>query len=280
MPAIDTMLLLGPRACSASLAALRKALVHPVVRGAAAVGVLSIASFLWGVAPAPSKPTSAPTGSARVPVVLTSLPCGPREFPEGDVCVRLPTAKATSGDAAPSLVDAPMIPRMPDRPSDVTTLQLPLEGDPRLVHGWDPPVVDARGAPLELSAEFAAQRGEIVRAVRLDGQVGDTTVAALGRHVGNTVITKHLVGDPARTFLLVHGRLDAIPNELAVGGRVGDGEIIGFAGDSGDPGVVRLLLQARLVREGITTEERDLRSLVDGSSSTPTDLRNVLAPQP
>ena len=274
------MLLRAPRPCSRCLLALRTTDVQPVVRGAAAVGALSLASFLWGVAPAPSKVAPASSAAARAPVVLTSLPCGPRAFPEGDVCVRLPTAAPPAKEGDAPRLDAPMIPRMPDRPRDVTALVIPLEGEPQIVRGWDPPVTDARGAPLELSAEFAAERGEAVRSVRLDGQVGDTTVAAFGRHVGNTVITKHLIGDPARVFLLVHGRLDAISNELVVGSRLRDDEILGFAGDSGDPGVVRLFLQARLVREGVTTEARELRSLVNGASSTPTDLRNVLAPQP
>ncbi len=274
------MLLRASHACSRSLQALRQADVHPIVRGAAAVGVLSVASFLWGVAPTPSKDVSPSAASARAPVVLTSLPCGPREFPEGDVCVRLPTGAPVSlGTSVPS-TDAPMIPRMPDRPRDVTGLVIPLEREPQVVHGWDPPLTDPRGAPLELSAEFAAERGEAVRAIRLDGQVGDTTVAAFGRHIGNTVITKHLVGDPARAYLLVHGRLDAISNDLVMGANLVEGEILGFAGDSGDPGVVRLFLQARLVREDVATEERELRALVDGAASTPTDLRNVLAPQP
>jgi len=118
--------------------------------------------------------------------------------------------------------------------------------------------------------------------LELDHQRGPARVVDVGRAVGNTVITAHDVdyGERPRTVLLVHGRLDAIADGVARGAERASGTSLGFAGDSGDPGVVRLHLEARLLRDDVPPAELTLATSLDASRAIPIDLRNVLRPSP
>jgi hypothetical protein len=133
-----------------------------------------------------------------------------------------------------------------------------------------------------VALELAARRGEPVVVLELDHQRGPTRVVDVGRAVGTTVITAHDVdyGDRPRTVLLVHGRLDAIADGVARGAERAPGTPLGFAGDSGDPGLVRVHLEARLVRDDVPVAELTLATSLDAARSIPIDLRNVLRPSP
>lgn len=220
-------------------------------------------------------------------MTLADMPCGPRELPEGDACVPLPSSHAFDGpdELGPTrqLRDAG-IPRKPDRPVDPTRLVWPIEGEVGILRGLD-------GAPSQqpMSVELAVTRGAAVRAVGLDGQVGPAEVVALGRWVGNTVITRHTVrSDRERVVLVVLGHLDAFATGLAPGSTVKPLDLLGFAGDSGAPGTVSLYVQTRLVREDAAWLEPPdpseptaaLAEWCSAARSTPTDPRNVLALQP
>jgi hypothetical protein len=275
------------RRCARLEPALAELSVHPLSRAAAVVAGLSAVTFVWGTR-RPIEPPFAPSARpSAAPVTLTDMPCGPRELPEGDACVPLPSAlgDGVSREDGPdrALRDAG-IPRKPDRPVDPTRLVWPVEGEISLLRGLD-------GAPSEhaMSVELAAARGTSVRAVGLDAQVGPAEVVAIGRWVGNTVVTRHTVrSDRPRVVLVVVGHLDAIAPDLTQGVTVKPSDLLGFAGDSGAPGTVSVFVQTRLVREDAAELEPPdpaeptaaLADWLSAARSTPTDPRNVLALQP
>ena len=261
--------------------------MHTLSRAAAVVAGLSAVTFVWGTRRTVEPPFAPPrTRPSTAPVTLTDMPCGPRELPEGDACIPLPSAdSAGPDDLGPSrrLRDAG-IPRKPDRPVDPARLVWPIEGEIALLRGLD-------GAPTDqpMSVELAVARGASVRAVALDAQVGPAEVVAVGRWMGNTVVTRHTVrSDRERVVLVVLGHLDAVATGLAPGAIVKPSDLLGFAGDSGDPGTVSLFVQTRLVREDAADLEAPdpaepttaLAEWLSAARSTPTDPRNVLALQP
>ncbi len=170
----------------------------------------------------------------------------------------------------------PFLPRASDRPSELERYAGPLQGPLQPIESHATPT-SAEGRVL-----LSARRGERVELAVLEGQEGDARVVGLGRLFGHTVVTAHEVrlGSERRTVLLVHGRLDAIGPDLEVGATRPARSLLGFVGDSGDPGIVGLALEARLVRVGVALEGLALRALVDPATSVRTDLRNVLALQP
>ncbi len=259
--------------------------MHPLLKAAIACAGLSAIGL------ALRKPIAAPPASASAAAPAPSLvemPCPPRHLPEGATCVPL------LGKDDPLVGDPEVqrerrargrsyevIPRRPDRPEDPRSFRYPLAGPPLILRGFD----DLATRPVDqspVSVELSAERGTAVLALSLPGQRGRTRVAATGRHVGNTVVSRHDVdeADRTRTYLLVHGRLDAPGPDAKAGAELDDGATLGFAGDSGSPGVVRLYLEARRVREDSVIDGMDLAKLVDASVSVPVDLRNVLPPAP
>jgi hypothetical protein len=170
-----------------------------------------------------------------------------------------------------------IIPRRPDRPADPLAFQFPLDGELHLLRGFGVTLGET-AADSPASVEIAAERGAPVRVLALAGQTGKTRVAATGRLVGNTVVTAHAVAGPdaTRTYLLVHGKLESFGPDVEAGAELEAGATLGFAGDSGNPGVVSLYLEARQVRDGIDLQGAELRGLVASATSVATDLRNVL----
>src|SRR5262245_2463115 len=112
--------------------------MHPLVKGAAAVAVLTaLESFDRGPPPRPQS-VQAPA-QARGVDGLPAL-CGPGTLPEGPVCVRIPAEDLAAPKEIASLgrsargQDA--IPRRPDRPADPGRYRYPVE-EQKVLGGFD-----------------------------------------------------------------------------------------------------------------------------------------------
>lgn len=263
--------------------------MHALVKGAIGAAALSLVGLLVArSAPVPSPTPSASASaaaSAPAPVVLAEMPCPARHVPEGQACVPLPDLGIDLEAAGSTHVERrargakwEVIPRKPDRSADPFMFVYPLEDEPLFLRGYDD-TLESDLSPVSL--ELAAVRGAPVRAVALDGQQGKAKVVATGRLIGSTVVTRHEIETPGaekpRTVLLVMGHLEAIAPDLKAGAEVGASDVVGFVGDSGNPGIVSLYLEARLVRQDVALDGLALDRLVDPATSVPTDLRNVLA---
>ncbi len=239
---------------------------------------------------APASPNkAAPTASTAAPV-LQEMPCPPRHLPEGDVCVPLLAPDEPLSRESGVMRERrsrgkafDVLPRRPDRPEDPRAFNYPIPSPPLILRGFDdmatPPPAASGGAELSpVSVELAAERGTPVLSIVLSGQEGKSRVVDSGRLFGNTVITRHDVkeGDRPRTYLLVFGRLDAAGADIKAGAELNEGQTVGFVGDSGSPGLVRLYLEARRLREDVSLDGVPLARLVDDALAVPTDLRNVL----
>ena len=263
--------------------------MHPLVRAAAALAVISaVGSF------APTKagpPPSAAKAPARTAPGLTQMACGARSIPEGDVCVPLPAstdALAPANGSKPRQVQGKsqpsheLIPRRPDRPSDLASLRFPVEGP--IAFGLDDTqrADDDASAATEGAIDITTTRGTPVKVVELVGQSKKAEVVGIGELAGRTVVTLHSVneGGRERQYLVFAGRLDAFAPDLVPGKELGDGEAIGFAGDSGSPGQVHLHLEVRQVRADLDVRPLELSRLGDQSVSIPTDARNVFPARP
>ncbi|KYF57530.1 hypothetical protein BE04_17100, partial [Sorangium cellulosum] len=95
---------------------------------------------------------------------------------------------------------------------------------------------------------------------------------------GITVATAHDVRDVdrVRRYVLLHGHLDRPGPGVVAGARLDAGDVVGYAGDTGSPGLVRLRLEARQLREGARLSDLDPKRIIDAAVTVPCDLRNVL----
>lgn len=211
------------------------------------------------------------------------MPCPARHLPEGRACVPVPPVseplepadREISRERAARGATFELIPRRPDRPAEPDGVAYPLAGEPLFLRGFeDVPIGDASPTSVELVAE----RGAPVQSIALEGQLGGVRVLGVVRMIGTTVITQHAVteGGRDRTYLLLHGHLDAAGPDVRAGTELAPGAVVGFVGDSGNPGIVSLYLEARLVREDVQLADVPLARLADASVSVACDLRNVL----
>lgn len=175
-----------------------------------------------------------------------------------------------------------LIPRRPDRPSDPLGVVYPLPSPVRLLYfGLDTPGAepeDEASALTEGAVDISASRGAPVKVAHLDGQDGKAEVVALGELFGSTAVTLHSVSESGRKrqYLVFYGRLDAFGPDVAIDKTIDDGAIVGFAGDSGTPGMVHLHLEIRQVRDDLDVHPLELARLGDQSVSIACDVRNVL----
>lgn len=239
---------------------------------------------------APQPPEKAGARASTAAPVLQEMPCPPRHLPEGDVCVPLlaPDEPLTRESGVMRERRSrgkafDVLPRRPDRPEDPRAFNYPIPSPPLVLRGFDdmatpPPTVSGVAEQSPVSIELAAERGTPAVSIVLSGQEGKARVVDSGRLFGNTVVTRHDVkeGDRTRTYLLVFGRLDAAGPDVKAGAELNEGQTVGFVGDSGSPGLVRLYLEARRLREDVSLEGLPLGRLVDDAVAVPTDLRNVL----
>jgi hypothetical protein len=253
--------------------------MHPLVKAAASVAVLTALGSLDRGPKAPPLPVAAPAAAQGV----DGLPalCGPGTLPEGPVCVRIPV------DGAPALVARPVnepgragtlgdsVPRRPDRPEDASRYRYPVgkaERAPRVIGAF-------AGAPGG-AVELAVTPGEKVTLVALEGQEGQAEVVFAGERGGDLVVaTRHDVreGPDLRSYLLIHGALERLEQGIAEGAHLEPGAALGHAAVVVAGGhLVTITLEARQVRAGAVLGTMDEKRLADSAVSVPIDLRNVL----
>ncbi|WP_438025183.1 M23 family metallopeptidase [Sorangium sp. So ce233] len=283
----------------------------PLVRGAAASALVLALGGLDDPAPPPPAVVP-PAAAARGPAGAGAL-CGPRTVPEGAACIPLPAPGAPLAEGGAAAIYGPggarpagagarsqayeHIPRRPERPASAGAYAFPIGAPDQppaflLVEGTaaqagaQPPagpvaaIGAARPEPPSWAGgvEIAATRGDRVAALRLDGQEGKAEVVFVGELSGITIATAHDVreGDRVRRYVLLHGHLDRPGPGVVAGARLDAGDVVGYAGETGSPGLVRLHLEARQLREGARLSDLDPKRITDAAVTVPCDLRNVL----
>lgn len=255
-------------------------------------------------------PRSARAESARrCPFGELSGVCLPRprclrgEFDLGGICARSESDDALGGplevdvanelatnahvDRTGQLVVYEHVPRGPDRPAEYGRYVYPTEpyGGSTVSSGYDlgePDARQRRGAELNAvghgGVDLSQERGAPVRVVALRGQVGDAEVLYAGWVFGTTVVLRHTVreGRALRTYLTMHGHLDAIAPGIQRGRTVAAQDLLGAVGDSGASGMVHLHYEVRLVRPGVDPARVDIGRVTEQPVSVPCDPRNVL----
>ncbi len=254
--------------------------MHPLVKAAASVAVLTALGSLDRGPKVPPPPVAAPAAAQGV----DGLPalCGPGTLPEGPVCVRIPVEGAEAVPARPvndmgrSGTTGDGVPRRPDRPAEASRYRYPVgkaERAPRVIGAFE----GERGGG---AVELAATPGEKVTLVALTGQEGQAEVVFAGERGGDLVVaTRHDVreGPELRSYLLIHGALERLEQGVAEGAHLEPGAALGHAAVVVPGGhLVTITLEARQVRAGATLGTMDEKRLADSSVSVPIDLRNVL----
>ncbi|WP_437811614.1 M23 family metallopeptidase [Sorangium sp. So ce1078] len=286
----------------------------PLVRGAAASALVLALGGLDD--PAPPPPAVVPPAAAARGAAGAAALCGPRTVPEGAACIPLPAPGAPLPEGGAAALSGPAgarpagagargqayehIPRRPERPASAAAYAFPV-GAPDQPPGF----LLVEGAPAQPGAlpqaspvaaigaarpeppswaggvEIAAARGEQVASLRLEGQEGKAEVVFVGELSGITVATAHDVReardvDRVRRYVILHGHLDRPGPGVVAGARLDAGDVVGYAGDTGSAGLVRLHLEARQLREGARLSDLDPKRITDAAVTVPCDLRNVL----
>ncbi|WP_437589460.1 M23 family metallopeptidase [Sorangium sp. So ce1000] len=242
-------------------------------------------------------PRTVPEGAACVPLPALGAP-----LPEGGAAALSDPAGARPAGARPAAASTRSqnhehIPRRPERPASAAAYTFPIgapDEPPAFLLVEDAPAgasaqppagsIAAIGAarpepPSWLGGvEIAATRGERVAALRLEGQEGKAEVVFVGALSGITVATAHDVreADRVRRYVVLHGHLDRPGPGVVAGARLDAGDVVGYAGETGSLGLVRLHLEARQLREGARISELDAKRITDAAVTVPCDLRNVL----
>jgi len=235
--------------------------------------------------------------AARRPLSAPECPAG--QLPDDGVCVRLPdddeggpaaeSSVATHRDPRGDWVVYDQIPRRPDRPADYDAYRYPVPCTSDCVFsGYDLDRADElqrRGRRLRHvghgGIDLTAHRGAPVVVVPLDHQEQDAEVVYVGPLFGTTVVTRHTLREAGvlRDYIVLYAHLEAPGPRLlarAVGTRLHVGEILGFVGDTGSPGLVHLHMEVRRVRDGTDLSHLSSAGLVDNAATVVCDPRNVL----
>lgn len=191
-------------------------------------------------------------------------------------------------DRSGHLVVYEHIPRRPDLPSDYDqyVYPVPTSHGHSVSSGYDlglPDALQRRGAELTYvghgGVDLPQERGTPVLALSLRGQAGDPTVLYTGPLFGTTVLLLYIVreGDALRSYVALHGHLDAVAPGLVRGQTVTVGSVVGFVGDTGALGMVHLHYETRLVRPGLDPQHIEPPpAVMDQGNSVPCDPRNLL----
>lgn len=268
----------------------------------AAYGVVGLALLGSGGVAAPkvrmvASVTSSSAGPNHRP--LTAI-CPAGSLPDRDACVPFRSLAAVSeGEelAAQSrshrtrrgVVEVyDQVGRRAERPAGYELYRWPVpppsEGD-LVMSGYDldrPDTEQRRGAHLKATGhggvDLNAPRGTRVESTPLEHEEGDAVVVYAGPLFGTTVLTRHTVREAGRlrTYLVLHGHLDAIAEGIAAGSIATPGTVLGLVGDSGSEGIVHLHLEIRQVRDEVDITSEPGPRLVQNEVSIPVDPRNVL----
>jgi len=262
------------------------------VKAAAAVAVLSAlgapamqpsSALGSGASPAPSSSAGEARTQRACPERSLSLRDGTGKLQ----CVPLPeeedprAGRGARGRrlAQTALGDAPRhfetsavadhVPRLPDRPEDWRSYQLPV--DP-LVRVYAPEE-SFDGRPRH-GIELAGEAGAAVTLVDLVGQVGDAEVVLVGELYGVTVAVRHRVEGPAgeRTYLVIYGRLARPGPSVVNGADLGPLSVIGYLHDEEEPTVY---VEVRERQAEPRQPAAHLHQLVDSGLTVAIDPRNV-----
>jgi murein DD-endopeptidase MepM/ murein hydrolase activator NlpD len=260
-------------------------------------------SILAGRALAPDAPVAAQAETPACPHRSLAGRCLPRpRCPESELeldGICLPAQLDAPEDLAPGLatnshvdrsgrlVVYEHLPRRPDLPADYDRYEYPVAPwRGRTVRsGYDlglPDALQRRGAELSAvghgGVDLPHERGAPVRAMALRGQVGDPEVLYAGQLFGTTVVLRHVVREGAtlRSYVALHGHLEAAAPGLVRGQTVVPGTVIGFVGDSGSLGMVHLHYETRLVRPGVDPMRVEPTEVHRQEVSVPCDPRNLL----
>lgn len=266
--------------------------VHPLVRAAVAVAALSAlgAPALLPPVAAGSAPVSA--ASASDGETRTERGCPERSLSLRDgtgklQCVPLPAADDVRPDrgargrrlAQTRIGDTPRhfetsavadhVPRLPDRPEDWRSYQLPV--DP-LVRVYAPEE-SFDGRPRH-GIELAGEPGAAVTLVDLAEQTGDAEVVLVGELYGVTVAVRQRVKGPAgeRTYLVIYGRLARPGPSIVNGAELGPLSVIGYLHDEEEPTVY---VEVREQQAEPRQPAAHLHQLVDSGLTVAIDPRNV-----
>lgn len=191
-------------------------------------------------------------------------------------------------DRSGHLVVYEHIPRRPDLPAEYDRYMYPVSPyrGRTVMSGYDlglPDALQRRGAELTHvghgGVDLPQDRGAPVQAIALRGEVGDPVVFYTGHLFGTTVILLHVVreGGQLRSYIALHGHLDAIAPNLTRGQTVTAGTVIGFVGDTGAIGLIHLHYETRLVRPGLDPMHIEPpQNVVEQDNTVPCDPRNLL----
>ncbi len=220
-----------------------------------------------------------------------------RALLDGDACVRLvpeedegaPEAESEQNghrDTHGHWTTYDEIPRRPDRPSDYDAYRYPVPCDHDcVVSGFDldrPDDSQRRGRRLRYvghgAVDLPQERGTPIRMVVLEHQEGDAEVVYAGPLFGTTVMTRHALREAGQLqdYLLLFGHLDAQASGVRTGTYLKGGQVLGFVGDTGSPGLVHLHLEVRRVRSGIDAAKLAPSAAISNENSVVCDPRNVL----
>ena len=227
---------------------------------------------------------------------LSSAPCPLRALPDGDACVRLPdddegapeaeSAQNGHHDTRGRWTTYDEISRRPDRPADYDSYRYPVPCDHHCVtSGFDLDRSDdlqRRGRRLRYvghgAVDLPQDKGTPIRMLALDHQQGDAEVVYVGPLFGTTVITRHALREAGQLhdYLLLFGHLDTQAPEVHTGTHLKEGDVLGFVGDTGSPGLVHLHVEARRMRAGVDAAKLAPSAAIANENSVVCDPRNIL----
>jgi murein DD-endopeptidase MepM/ murein hydrolase activator NlpD len=271
--------------------------IAPPMAIAIAAGILALLAF---EPRAPGHVLVVPYGPLEDDAAkVTADECPRHTLPDHGVCVRVPSPE-DDGPESPSYANVhrertglwtvyDQIPRRPERPADYDAYVYPvppgLPGGHSVMSGYDldrPDHSQRRGPSLRATGhgavDLAQERGAPAKMVELEHQEGPADVVYAGPLFGTTVVTRHTLreGGELRDYVLLFGHLDAVAPGIAPGVQVRAGDVVGFVGDTGSPGLVHLHLEARRVREGVDVTKVLHGRIVANEVSIVCDPRNVL----